>query len=69
MYRTSQMRCCMPVEELVIRKNLVSLSGLEALFRIFFVNLRTWSEIFGNFEKRLKMSRFTSDSVLKGLSS
>lgn len=64
MYRTSQMRCCMPVEELVIRKNLVSLSGLEALFRIFFVNLRTWSEIFGNFEKRLKMSRFTSDSVL-----
>ena len=64
MYRTSQMRCCMPVEELVIRKNLVSLSGLETLSRIFFANHRTWSEIFGNYEKRLKMFRFPSDSVL-----
>ena len=64
MYRTSQMRCCMPVEELVIRKNLVSLSGLETLSRISFANHRTWSEIFGNFEKRLKMFRFPSDSVL-----
>lgn len=65
MYRTSQMRCCMPVEELVIRKNLVSLSGLETLSQIFFANLRTWSEIFGYFKKKgLKMSRFPSDNVL-----